>query len=237
MEQKEKSVFSTLSAINCNKYTEEKNKLTYLSWTWAWTIVKTEYPDATYTVRNWDNKPYLCDEVLGYMVETSVTINELTHIMWLPVMDSSNNAMKATPYSHTVNNSYFKGAKKGKDGKYYDKYGNEQKPTITKEVKAATMFDINTAIMRCLTKNLAMFGLGLYIYAGEDLPEEVKVEPQPEEVASLINRINASTSVDELKEIHSTNPRFHQILEFMGALTAKRKEIEAKEKANGTKVQ
>jgi len=36
------------------------------------------------------------------------------------------------------------------------------------------MFDINKAIMRCLTKNLAMFGLGLYIYAGEDLPEEEK---------------------------------------------------------------
>jgi len=35
----------------------------------------------------------------------------------------------------------------------------------------ATMFDINKTIMRCLTKNLAMFGLGLYIYAGEDLPE------------------------------------------------------------------
>lgn len=33
------------------------------------------------------------------------------------------------------------------------------------------MMDINKAIMRCLTKNLAMFGLGLYIYAGEDLPE------------------------------------------------------------------
>ena len=34
------------------------------------------------------------------------------------------------------------------------------------------MFDINTAIMRCLVKNIAMFGLGLYIYSGEDLPEE-----------------------------------------------------------------
>ena len=32
------------------------------------------------------------------------------------------------------------------------------------------MTEINKAIMRCLTKNLAMFGLGLYIYAGEDLP-------------------------------------------------------------------
>lgn len=42
-----------------------------------------------------------------------------------------------------------------------------------------TMFDVNKTIMRCLTKNLAMFGLGLYIYAGEDLPEdENQVEQQ-----------------------------------------------------------
>ena len=40
------------------------------------------------------------------------------------------------------------------------------------------MTEINKAIMRCLTKNLAMFGLGLYIYAGEDLPENIK-EFQP----------------------------------------------------------
>jgi hypothetical protein len=32
-------------------------------------------------------------------------------------------------------------------------------------------FQVNTAIMRCLTKALGLHGLGLYIYAGEDLPE------------------------------------------------------------------
>lgn len=47
---------------------------------------------------------------------------------------------------------------------YTTKYGS-------KTVEAATMFDINKTLMRCLTKNLAMFGLGIYIYAGEDLPE------------------------------------------------------------------
>lgn len=42
--------------------------------------------------------------------------------------------------------------------------------------------EVNKAIMRCLTKNLAMFGLGLYIYAGEDLPEnEPKNEPETDE--------------------------------------------------------
>ena len=33
-------------------------------------------------------------------------------------------------------------------------------------------FQVNTAIMRCMTKCLALHGLGLYIYAGEDLPEQ-----------------------------------------------------------------
>ena len=32
-------------------------------------------------------------------------------------------------------------------------------------------FQVNTAIMRCMTKALSLHGLGLYIYAGEDLPE------------------------------------------------------------------
>ena len=44
-------------------------------------------------------------------------------------------------------------------------------------ILAPKMTDVNKSIMRCLTKNLAMFGLGLYIYAGEDLPED-EDEPQ-----------------------------------------------------------
>ncbi|GMC10392.1 hypothetical protein K5E_25310 [Enterococcus thailandicus] len=46
---------------------------------------------------------------------------------------------------------------------------------IEKRVESATMFDINKTIMRCLVKNLAMFGLGLYIFAGEDMPEDVSM--------------------------------------------------------------
>jgi hypothetical protein len=40
-------------------------------------------------------------------------------------------------------------------------------------------FAINTAIMRCMTKALSLHGLGLYIYSGEDLPEEgvSKIKP------------------------------------------------------------
>lgn len=43
-----------------------------------------------------------------------------------------------------------------------------------------TSFDVNKAIQRSLTKAVARHGLGLYIYAGEDLPEEEKVaEEEP----------------------------------------------------------
>ena len=142
--EKTKSTWEVLSAINCNNHTEQKNGLTYLSWAWAWGIVKTNFPDANYRVRQYEGKPYLFDENLGYLVTTEVTINGETIEMSLPVMDGANKAQKNVAYTY---------------GKY------------NKTCEAATMFDINTAIMRCLTKNLAMFGLGHYIYAGEDLPQ------------------------------------------------------------------
>ena len=57
------------------------------------------------------------------------------------------------------------------------------------------MFDVNKAIMRCLVKNLAMFGLGLYIYAGEDLPEEIK-EVDPPITAEQIARIRELSIIE-----------------------------------------
>ena len=48
-----------------------------------------------------------------------------------------------------------------------------------KPVPKPDAFQVNTAVMRCMTKCLALFGLGLYIYAGEDLPEDE--EPRKEE--------------------------------------------------------
>ena len=144
-----KSVFETLFEINVNDHIEKKKDLTYLSWPYAWAEVKKKYPSATYKIHLFGEKqlPYVFDESVGYMVFTDVTINDLTHTMWLPVMDSANKTMKSTSYT----------------------YNTKFKKDIL--VEAATMFDVNKAIMRCLVKNLAMFGLGLYIYSGEDLPE------------------------------------------------------------------
>ena len=46
-------------------------------------------------------------------------------------------------------------------------------------VEQVTSFDVNKAIQRSLTKAVARHGLGLYIYAGEDLPESEAPEEKP----------------------------------------------------------
>ena len=138
--KKVQTTFEKLSAINVNKYVEKKNGLTYLSWAYAWTEVKKNCPSATYEIGETEY-----DEATGFMCHTSVTIDNETLSMWLPVMDGKNKSMKKHKYT------------------YPTRYGE-------KEVESATSFDINKTMMRCLVKNLAMFGLGIYIYAGEDLP-------------------------------------------------------------------
>jgi hypothetical protein len=56
-----------------------------------------------------------------------------------------------------------------------------------KAVPNPDAFAINTAIMRCMTKALSLHGLGLYIYAGEDIPEE-DAKPVKEEVKPEVKR-------------------------------------------------
>ena len=172
--------FDKLYEINVNNHTEEKNGLTYLSWAWAWAEVKKVYPDATYSIKKFENSlPYVYDEKVGYMVFTEVTIEGLTYEMWLPVMDGANKAMKSEPYT------------------YKTKYGE-------KTVEAATMFDINKTIMRCLVKNLAMFGLGMYIYAGEDLPQVEENKAEEKKISSeqsmvLMNLLRSKFSDEHIE--------------------------------------
>lgn len=189
MENVEQSLFSKLYAIDVSDYVETKRngtvELTYLSWANAWKNFKELCPDADYDIKHWDGKPYLYDENLGYMVETSITTNGETKSMWLPVMDNTNRAMKDKPYTYKTS--------KGEE----------------KTVQSATMFDINTAIMRCLVKNMGMFGLGLYIYAGEDVPDGETVKKgskaryEKATVEEIIKGIEESMTLDNWKKFYA----------------------------------
>lgn len=61
-------------------------------------------------------------------------------------------------------------------------------------------FAINTAKMRCLTKCFAMFGLGHYIYAGEDLPQDTSIND--EQVKLLESKLEESkANVDKFLQV------------------------------------
>lgn len=61
-------------------------------------------------------------------------------------------------------------------------------------------FQINTAIMRCLVKCISMHGLGLYIYAGEDLPEDAAGSTEPSEL-ELIGALREAPNMDVLEQL------------------------------------
>ena len=57
-------------------------------------------------------------------------------------------------------------------------------------IENPTSFQINTSIQRCLAKAIALHGLGLYIFAGEDLPEAEPIDTkQAEELNALADKI------------------------------------------------
>lgn len=155
-DKKENSIFDTLFYSNVNDKVSTKDKkgdLTYLSWAFAWGELCKLYPEATYKVHKTETGlSYFGEPNIGYEVRTELTIKGLTREMYLPVQDFKYKALKAESYTYFV--------------KKWNSAEMEEKT-----VDAITSNDINKSIMRCLVKNIAVFGLGLYIYAGDDLPE------------------------------------------------------------------
>ena len=58
----------------------------------CWAEVKKLYPSASYEVKKFNGLPYVYDPITGFMVYTSVTIEGVSHEMWLPVLDGANKA-------------------------------------------------------------------------------------------------------------------------------------------------
>lgn len=128
-----RNYFEGLANVDVSKKIEKKGNLSYLSWAYAWAELKKRHPEANYTV-------YETPEGINYFndgrtawVKTGVTVSEIEHIEYLPIMDFRNQSIP---------------------------------------LDKVTSFEVNKTIQRSLTKAIARHGLGLYIYAGEDLPEE-----------------------------------------------------------------
>lgn len=175
MAQRKSDVFDTLSSINVNEKTEKKGNLTYLSWAWAWSEVKKSYPNVQRKVyENVNDCNYFTDGKSCW-VKVGVTINEIEHIDYLPIMDFRNKSI---------------------------------------DLDNVTSFDVNKAIQRSTTKALALHGLGLYIYAGEDLPEGYEA-PAPSKPKLDTKRLNGA--LESIKNGNYTIDKLNETFELTAA--------------------
>ena len=153
-------VWAELSPINVNDHVERKGNLSYLSWTWAWSTLKSKFPESYMSFKNVRH----ADDSMT--VECVLTIHGdgdvCSGYMWLPVMDHRN---KAIPNPNSR--------------------------------------DISDARMRCLVKCIAVTtGLGLYIYAGESIPQaeaEALTQPIDKAQAQRINEMLDYSGTDVQK--------------------------------------
>jgi hypothetical protein len=134
-----KSTFKTLAAVNVKDRVEKKGRFDYLSWAYAWAMIKDQYPDANRKVYESESNElnYFSDGRTGY-VKVGVTINDVEHIDYLPIMGHNNQSL-----------------------------------TLDK----ITSFAVNKTIQRSTVKAIAMHGLGLSLWAGEDLVDISEAAP------------------------------------------------------------
>ena len=174
----ELTLFERLFTRNVNDRVEKKKAgqatLSYLSWAWAWAEIKKVDPAASSVVHEFPLEgnelimvPYL-KTPNGYFVKVSVTIHGQTETEWLPVMDANNNALGTTAMVWSK--------EKNEHGKSFK---------VEEKLPEPTAMEINKAQKRCLVKAIALHGLGLYIFSGEDLPETIEPRVTDKQMAEL----------------------------------------------------
>ena len=165
------NIYKQLSSIDIKGKVEKKGKHDYMSWATAWHLIKSEYPQA-------QRKVYECAETgLNFFtdgrtayVKVGITIEDVEHIDYLPVMDFRNKSIS---------------------------------------LEKVTSMDINTTIQRSTAKAIAMHGLGLSLWIGEDLNKVVS-EPM-----SSPKKVEKSAPFNLVLDIGDEN--WAKVLKFVGA--------------------
>lgn len=159
-----KNWFNELNAIDVGEHIEKKNGLSYLSWMWAWTELKKRYPLSYSTVHESPEGLLVWRDPIGCHVKTSVTI------VWEE--EDGLHEHTVTEYLPVMDFKNKAIPLKYKDGIIED---------------GPDAMAINKTIQRSLTKCIARLGVGGYVYAGEDMPEEsedVKAAKEEEKKAA-----------------------------------------------------
>lgn len=212
------TLFEQLFTRNVNDRVEKKTAgkatLSYLSWAWAWAEIKKVDPKASSVIHEFPLEgnehimvPYL-KTPNGYFVKVSVTIQDHTETEWLPVMDENNNAL-------------------GTDAMVWSKEKNDKGKSfkVKERLPEPTAMEINKAHKRCLVKAIALHGLGLYIFSGEDLPETIEPDATKEltgQLHTMLEEFASLRGVPKEKALEAVNWDGESVLKESFALDMKK---------------
>lgn len=170
MEQEKKytkdEIFKELSKIDLSNQIKQKLGLNYLSWANAWKILKEHFPNAFYTIykhKTTTNEQVVTNDngitttvVRSYEDEIPYFTDGKTCWVEVGVTIEGFEEVEIFPIMDNRNNAV--------------------------RVESVTLTAVNKAIQRAFVKACARHGLGLYIYAGEDLPDDDKTLPNVKEI-------------------------------------------------------
>lgn len=159
----ENKTFKQLNSINVNDKVKSKMNLNYLSWSYAWGELLNNYPDAFMTVYTRSVET----------VETTVQEDKENAI----TKTTTTKSTQEIPYFSDGRSCFVKVGVTVSGVEYIEYYPIMGLKNDAIRASSVTMTDVNKALQRAFVKACARHGLGLYIYAGEDLPEAEKAAP------------------------------------------------------------
>lgn len=171
--------FETLFAINVNNHTELKNGLTYLSWAWAWSEIKKRFPDAGYCIQRDTN---------GMSFHQCGTGAEIRVYSWLTKEERDEFLSNPSEIRDILYTSF-------------PIMDNRNQSIPYENVNAITF---NKNLQRAVTKEWAYKGLGLYLYAGEDLPEEEQNIKENERLDAEIKKLYSQDDIAKMEQNKGT---------------------------------
>ncbi len=195
----DKSIYETLSSVDMSNHIKSVQNQRYIPWSSQWGELLKHYPNAIYEVHENEVGDPFTVSTMGIMVKVSVTINDVTRTLNYPVLNNYNKSLKVSGYEY------------------------ETKKGIIK-VPPASTFEINTSIMRALTKAIAMHGLSLYVYKDDLAPEMETVDSkQLQEMTNKIKEKNmkiaevcTAWNLPSLAKLHAQN--FDNFMQYLNGV-------------------
>lgn len=197
-DEKKKSVFETLSAVDVSKHVEvikmkKGPALSYVSWSWAWNFVKSIYPDTPTPKFTKYKEMALTTAQEPYKVK----YGNQEYTKYRTVVKHAEMIDREVPYLTTMTGTMVECTITIEGEPYTESLyvmDNNNNAVIN-----PTMKEINKTQKRCLVKALALAGLGLSIYAGEDLPMADINEADKEQAEQRKEQVNQQRKMNALQ--------------------------------------